>query len=194
MNARIASTMALVVALALVTVPTPSAGQENSRFGVSLFGGVQNTPAAFDVLRSVEYDTGMRFGAALFLRIDEYVAVRGTFAQAGNSGQESGVVTDAVDFTRQYFGADVQVSYPVTPALAPYIFAGGGLVRLDRSAPSYAYDMTEGGALVGLGLRYHIGPALELFAEGQGWIYSRQTVGETQVDRTLNVGLTYQLR
>lgn len=185
---------AVVLLLALLAgLPASSAAQEDARFGVTLFTGLQNTPTAFDVVRSVEYDGGVRLGAGLLLRFDEYVSVRGTFAMSQNSGRETGVVNDEVDFTRQYFGADLQVSYPLSPALSPYVFAGGGMVRIDRSAPSYAYDMTEGAALFGLGARYAVGESLSLFVEGQGWVYSRQTVGETQVDRSVNVGISYQI-
>ena len=183
----------LVVAATLLLMAWPAAiqAQEEGGLGLTVFAGAQNSPTAFDAFRSVEYDAGVRMGAGLVFFIDEYVSVRGSVAFAGNSGRETGAVSEDIDFSRTYYGAELKVGYPMDSGVAPYVFAGGGLVTVDRSSPSYSYDMTEGAGLIGLGASFRVNESVSVFAEGQGWIYSRQTVGGTQIDKTLNVGLTY---
>lgn len=185
--------LVLGAALVLAASARPALAQDDGTVGVMLFTGAQNTPAAFDVFRSTDYDMGVRIGGGLVVDIDQYVGVRGTFGYTSNSGQETGPVTGAIDFQRQYFSAELQLKYPVTPSLSPYLLAGGGLVSVSRESPDYTYDMTEGAATFGLGASYRIRESLSLFAEGKGWIYTRQTVGETQLDRALDVGLVYTL-
>lgn len=181
----------LAGAFLLLATPGASSAQEDGSIGLTVFTGAQNSPTSFDAFRSVEYDAGVRFGAGLVFVIDEYVSVRGSFALANNGGRETGVLSEDIDFSRKYYSAELQVSYPTSPTLSPYVFAGGGLVTVDRSSPSYSYDMTEGAGVFGLGASFRVNESISVFAEGQGWIYSRQTVGETQFDKTVNVGLTY---
>lgn len=177
----------------LLAMPGSTSAQQDEGIGLTIFTGAQNSPTSFDAFRSVEYDAGVRFGAGVIFVIDEYVSVRGTVALSNNTGSESGAVSEDIDFSRQYYGAQVQVQYPATSTLSPYVFAGGGLVTVERSAQSYSYDMTEGAGLFGVGASFRLNESLALYAEGQGWIYSRQTVGDTQLDKTVNVGLTYHV-
>ena len=90
----------------------PGSAQQEGTLGLMLFTGAQNTPTAFDVFRSVEYDPSIRVGAGVILNIDEWVAVRGSFGYAANSGEETGQLSDAIDFSRQYYAAELQLRYP----------------------------------------------------------------------------------
>ncbi|MBI4419367.1 MAG: hypothetical protein HY560_00950 [Gemmatimonadetes bacterium] len=181
--------------LAPLVMVTPAHGQEDEgSLSVSAFAGLQNQPGGFDVFRSVDYGSGKFVGGGLTLGLFRGVAIRGDFAYALSSGQESGAVSEAVDLNRSYYGASVEFRLLTSMGVAPYLLAGGGVVKLRRTAPSYNFNLSESGALLGGGIAYHF-PAspVSVFLQVTEWIYSRTSAGGAQYDTAFGAGLTYKL-
>ena len=125
-------------------------------------------------------------------RLGPNLAVRGDIARAWSSGRETGVLDESVDFDRTYYGVALEGRLPLD-AVTPYVLAGGGLVNVDRSAPSQRYSFDTFGGKLGLGVAYPVGGApIELFVEGTSWFYGRTSTGQgTQTDFALSAGVTF---
>ena len=142
LSSRLLLSSGILAALAV----GPLSAQDDGESALILFGsaGFLNSPEDFDVFRDVAYDGGIQIGGGIGLQLYENVTVRGDFAWVRNSGREAAPVNEDVDFSRVYSGASLEVSLPLDSGVSPYVFGGGGFVSLDRDAPDYAYDVTEG--------------------------------------------------
>ena len=157
------------------------------------FGGFTTDPGGFDVFRDTEFDAAYHIGATLTFRMSPNVAVRSDVSKAWSSGQETTVLAgEGVDFNRIYYGVAVEARFPVS-GVTPYLIAGGGMVTVDRTAPSRNYNFSELAGRVGGGLALPLSDsAFEAFVEGSKWFYGRTSTGEgTQYDTSLSVGLTF---
>lgn len=162
------------------------------QMAVSAFGGFTTDPGGFDVFHQSEFDAGAHVGAALSFRLSQYLAVRGDISRAWSSGHEGGAVNEDVDFDRTYYGVAVEGRLPLS-GVTPYVVGGGGLVNVDRSAPSkkYSFDTLGGRLGAGVAVPFRSAP-IELFVEGNSWFYGRTSTGEgTQTDLSLSAGLTF---
>ena len=191
---RTRASFALVVAIALGASMSPLAAQTPAG-GIALsgFGGFTTDPGGFDVFRDTEFDAAYHIGATLTFRMSPNVAVRSDVSKAWSSGQETTVLAgEAVDFNRIYYGVAIEARFPVS-RVTPYVIAGGGMVTVDRTAPSRNYKFSELAGRVGGGLAFPLsGSSFEAFVEGSKWFYGRTSTGEgTQFDTSLSVGLTF---
>ena len=192
---RIKAGFAVILVVALGALMSPLAAQVSQDGGIALsgFGGFTTDPGGFDVFRDTEFDAAYHVGASLTFRLSPNVAVRGDVSKAWSSGRETTVLEgEVVDFNRIYYGGTVEARFPLS-TLTPYLLAGGGMVSVDRTAPSRNYAFTELAGRVGAGLAYPFsGTSLEAFVEGSRWFYGRTSTGEgTQFDTSLSVGLTF---
>lgn len=182
--------------LMLLLAASPLAAQDASSIIVFGLAGLQNSPADYDAFRSVDYSSGYHVGGGLAIRLYEHVAVRGDFAFASSDGEDNseGAIGESVTFDRSYYGASLELRYPLSAGFTPFAFGGGGLVKVNRDASNYGFDFSEAAALVGVGSFYDLGgsPA-SIFVQGTGWLYQRQTVGGTQFDTVVSAGLAYTL-
>lgn len=180
----------------LVVLSVGSVGaQEGTAIQVSGMAGLLNPPDGFDVFRSVDYGLGRMGGGGLAVNLFPMISVRGDFAYARSSGQEGGVVDEAVTLDRSYYSVSLEFRRPTRAGVSPFGFVGGGLVNLRRSAPSYNFDLTEGGALVGGGVAWVFPDSpLGVFAQVSQWLYSRTSAGGTQYDTSFGLGLSYRIR
>lgn len=181
--------LALLVAMSAA----PLAAQTyDTQVALSAFGGFTTDPGGFDVFRQTEFDPGPNVGAAVAFRLSPNLAIRGDVARAFSSGQETGVLDESVDFDRTYFGVVLEGRLPLD-AVTPYVQAGGGLVNVNRSAPSQRYSFDTLGGKLGLGIAYPLaGSPIELFVEGTSWFYGRTSTGEgTQTDVGVSGGVTF---
>lgn len=196
--------VAAILAVGLLAAASPLAAQDESALMIFGLAGVQNSPAEYDAVRDVDYSAGYHVGGGVALRLYEHVAIRGDFVLASSDGTDTSgsfgeagdisAIDEAVAFDRSYYGASLELSYPLAQGFTPYAFAGGGLVSLTRDAPSYAFDFTEAAALVGIGGLYGLGGSpVSVFVQGTGWLYQRQSVGGTQFDTVVSAGLAYTL-
>lgn len=188
----------VVGALAALTLwvaqPTsPLAAQaDDTQVALSAFGGFTTDPGGFDVFRQSEFDPGAHVGGVLAFRLSPNLAVRGDLARAWSSGREAGVLNEDIEFDRTYYGVALEGRLPLA-SVTPYVVAGGGLVNVDRVAPSRQYSFDTLGGKLGLGVAYPLsGPPLELFLEGSSWFYGRTSTGQgTQTDFAVSGGITF---
>lgn len=192
---RLKLVVGALAALALWVAPSTSALDAqtyDTEVALSAFGGMTTDPGGFDVFRQTEFDPGAHVGGVLAFRLSPHLSVRGDIARAWSTGREGGVVNEDVDFNRTYFGVALEGRLPLD-AVTPYVLAGGGLVNVDRSAPSQRYSFDTLGGKLGLGVAYPMGRApIELFVEGTSWFYGRTSTGQgTQTDFAVSGGVTF---
>jgi len=174
---------------------SPLAAQEVNPIAISLYGGYATDPGGFDVFRNSSFDGGVSYGGSLGFRLAPNVGVRGDIAVAKSSGRETGAVNESVTFDRNYYGVAVEGRFPLA-VVTPYILVGGGMVSVDRRAPSLTYYFSEMAGRAGAGLSFQLpGFPVEAFTEANQWIYERMTTGEgLQMDTILSVGITFSPR
>jgi hypothetical protein len=181
--------------LAAFAAFSPLSAQDDDEGSLSLAGfvGLQNQPGGFDVFRSVQYDAAKLVGGSIVLGLYPALSVRGDFALALSSGQEGAPINESVDLNRSYYGVSLELKIPSTGGISPFVFGGGGMVKLRRSAPSYNFDLTESGAMFGGGIAWQFrdSPA-SAFLQVTEWIYSRTSAGGTQFDTSVVAGLRYR--
>lgn len=181
---------AIVAALAWPAAPL----QAQESFGLYGFGGLTNDPAHFDVERNVDYGSGVLLGGGFRYAVNGFLALRGDVSWIRNAGDETGAVNESVDFDRIYYTGKLEFALPTGSGFSPYVFAGGGLVHVRRTANNYSYAITEAAASAGIGARYQLSSGLGLFAEGIGSLYPRNTVGGNQFDKAAIAGVIFTFR
>jgi len=113
---------------------------------------------------------GYTAGGGVGVQLHRFVTLRGDFHFARNqfrvNQQETGE-----DVNRFFYDAAVQLQYPTSSGLEPYVFAGGGAVTIHQIGTS-GQDKTKGTGTFGLGLNYTV-PAsgVGIFIEGKSWLY-----------------------
>lgn len=187
--------LAALVMVAFSASASPLMAQTSgTSLAFSGFGGFMTDPGGFDVFRDTEFAGARHMGGTLTFRMSPTVAVRTGVSKAWSTGEETGVLKgEAVDFNRTYYGAAVEARFPVSGVI-PYLFGGGGMVTLDRTAPSRNYKFSEVAGHLGAGLAFPLGDdqSFEVFVEGSKWFYGRVSTGEgRQYDTGLSVGLTF---
>jgi hypothetical protein len=159
---------ALATALVLAV---PVAAQERS---VHLFarGGGYNALTNLNDAGSADFKkVGYTVGGGLGVRIHRYVTLRGDFDFARNQFRVDQQQTGQ-DVNRFFYDASVQLQYPTSSGLEPYIFAGGGAVTIHQVGMS-GQDQTKGTGTFGLGLNYTVpGAGVGIFIEGKSWLYN----------------------
>lgn len=160
-------------------------------FGIYILGGLANDPSDFDVEREVDYGTGVAYGGGLSYRFGPLLSIRGDVGRFQNSGDETGFVEEPVDFTRTFYTVKLQLSFEAGH-FTPYVFGGGGLVTLEREADNYGFDFTEATGAFGAGIHFGFpNSSVGVFLEGDGWIYSRNTVEGSQFDTAVLGGMSF---
>lgn len=194
----------IVLVLALLAAATPAAAQEAGSIRLFFSGGFQTAEASIDAARSVDFDAAVQLGGGLALGIHDNIAFRVDAATVTNSGFESGVVNAGVELRRRYLGASLEASFPVTPLVTPYGFAGFGVVNLFRSgdayytdaafsAPVYTWEVSEVAVLGGAGVKLPVMSGLGAYAQVSGWWYLNQAIDEYRIDPVFSVGIDYVL-
>jgi len=186
--------LAVVAVVAFGAPVSPLMAQTSGTvLGVSGFGGFTTDPGGFDVFRDTKFDAAYHFGAALSFRMSPNVVARVDVSKAYSTGEETTALAgEVVDFNRTYFGVAVEARFPVS-GVTPYLLAGGGMVTLDRTAPSRNYKFSEVAGRLGGGLAVPLSDSsVEFFVEGSKWFYGRVSTGEgTQFDTSVSAGLTF---
>jgi hypothetical protein len=183
----------MLVALVMST-PVRAQDDDEGFLALSALVGLQNQPGGFDVFRTVDYAPGKLVGGGLTIGLFPGVSIRADVSLALSSGQQTGVIAESVKLNRSYYGASLELRLPRESGLSPYIFGGGGFIKLRRSAPSYNFDLTESGALLGGGIawRFRESP-VSAFVQVMEWIYPRTSAGGTQYDTSFGAGLSYRI-
>jgi hypothetical protein len=148
---------------------------------------------------NADLETGFNVGGAVAVQVHKYLAIRGDFTFGRSELRTNGVVA-GTHLNEFFYGGAIQVQYPTSSGLTPYVFGGGGAVTIHEENTT-GQNKTKGAGSFGLGLSYRIPRTrLELFAEGSGLVYqhknfSGSTTGfdKTQVDAAYSGGISYRI-
>jgi opacity protein-like surface antigen len=167
-----------VAALAALIAAAPLAAQVDrpDRFVViGLYSGgydhLWNLNDAGNGRGTADFTPGHSYGSTVGVQLNRYVGLHGdfTFAQNRAEGDESFA---GRRFNRFFYGAHVELGYPLAGGVTPYLFLGGGAVTVDELGQDATISpFTKPAAMFGLGFFYPIAGRFEVFAEGKDLVY-----------------------
>jgi len=191
----------ILAALALVAVAAPARAQSTSSTTgavVSVQGGGFTSAVNLNDAGTADFKTGFNAGGALGYQFNPYLAMRGTFtfARAETRGTALPALIMAGTKTNRYFyGAELQLTAPLSGGLSPYLIAGGGAMTFKPDTTPTQSSFTKPAGKVGAGVGFELPNSnVSIFAEGAGWFYKFDEFGfdKTQFDLTWSAGLSYR--
>jgi opacity protein-like surface antigen len=155
----------------LVVLASPVAAQNQALSLFARSGGYNALTNLNDAGSADLKKIGYTVGGGVGVQVHKFVTLRGDFTYARNPLRLNSVETGQ-DVNRFFYDAAVQLQYPTSVGLEPYLFAGGGAVTIHQVGTS-GQDKTKGTGTFGLGLNYTV-PAsgLGFFIEGKSWLYN----------------------
>lgn len=139
------------------------------------------------------FSSAFSFGGGLALQVGTSVALRGgvTYVTTNYIGSTLSLADSGL--TRLYFGGDLQFGWPTEGGFVPYLFLGGGAVRIDPD-DDLLETVTDLAGRVGAGFNRVAGFGA-FFVEVVGWIYRFNSFGfdRAQFDVGLQGGLAFAL-
>lgn len=214
----------VAAALAAMVTSMPLAAQTSRAIMLGVYGGgydhLLNLNDAGGTHGTADFTPGHSFGTTLGVQLNRYVALHGDFTYARNraAGDESFA---GGTFDRFFYGAHIEMGYPLPGGLTPYLFVGGGAVTIDELGSNATISpFTKPAAMLGTGFFYPIAGRFEIFAEGKQLIYkwdrgdfapipgdvmtsegqvyhvsiSTGRLERTQWDMTYTLGVSYRLK
>jgi opacity protein-like surface antigen len=197
MFAQSTAAAALVLSLLIPTLATAQTSQNLDRPTVVLFanGGGNSSLTDLDEAGTASLKTGWTAGGGAGVQLNRYVAIRGTFDYTQADG-ESASPFAGQSLKHYFYGGDVQLRYPATSGLAPYVLLGAGAVTIDNSDNAAFDSFTRLAGKGGLGLEYIIPRSdFGLYAQANSYVYKFDQNGfdKTQVDLLWTGGISYRL-
>jgi opacity protein-like surface antigen len=199
----------LAVAPAFAQATYPEEGRYRER-GPLLYVNGGGFSALTDVTREgLDFGTGYSLGGGLGYQINRYLAIRASFNYARAELETSSGTPapdpyrlEGRDFSKYFYGGDLQIRYPGRTGWAPYLLLGGGAVTVDMPSDTRVKDFTKPAGKVGAGLGYTFpGSGASVFAEYDGWVYKWDNNSlldptvvnrdRTQWDSTWSAGVRY---
>lgn len=189
-----------VVVGALVALPASLPAQDHG-FYLGAFGGGSGklTDLTASGASAANFKSGWALGGIAGVDLSQYFGVRAslTYSKADAQGAASFA---GIPFRRFYYGAALEVRYPVASAFAPYLYVGGGGATIDQTVADTSQSggvgvFSKAAGLAGIGFRYGFGESpFGLFAEAQAAMYKWDQGGfnKTQVDVVYVGGLRYR--
>lgn len=185
-------------ALAVLLLASPAAAQSR---GLVFFahGGGFSPLENLNATGTADIKTGFNVGGGLAIDLHKYVALRGDFDVARGELRLGGAQT-GIHLNKYFYGGALQLQYPTSGGITPYVFGGGGAVTIHEQNTN-GQDKTRAAGTFGAGIRYSLPHSgFGIFAEGAGWVYKHRNVpgstagfDKTQVDALYSAGLSYRL-
>lgn len=197
MFARTTVTAAVLVSLLTPTFAKAQANLSNDRPRLTLFanGGGASSLTDLNSAGSASFETGWTAGGGVGYQLNRYLAVRGTFDYARADAQGSTAIAGQT-LNRFYYGGDVQLRYPTSGGIAPYLLLGAGAVTIDAPDAAGFESFTKLAGKGGLGIEYALPNSdFGLYAQATSYLYDADRNGfdKTQADVLWTAGLTYRL-
>ena len=188
-----------VAVLLAGAVLTSEAVAQDKAISFAVRGGVFNGVTDLDEAGTADFKkTGYNAGVGINLDLTKYFAIRADANLARNELQENDVAT-GLDMSRLFYDAALQVQYPISNGLKPYLFVGAGAVRLHAVGQDLD-DETEFAGTAGLGVSYTVpGTNLALGIEGKSWLYNlpesedNTEFTKTQFEASWNAVIAYRI-
>jgi len=161
---------------------------------VQAFGGGYSHINNLNAAGTAHWNTGFNIGAALGYQATEYVSVQADFTMAQNKAVG---ITSFADkkFNRYYYGAHLELRYPIGETISPYLFAGGGAVTVSERGGTEIANFTKPAGMFGAGFMVALpNSRASVLLEGKGLMYQWDRGGfkKTQLDVGYSVGLAYR--
>lgn len=178
----------------IVALPAPA---QNRALVIGAFGGgythVNNLNAPGSP--NADFRGGYNVGATVGIKLNNLVSLHSDLTFARNRARGISSFAGA-DVSRLFYGAHVELSHGFTPAFHGYVFAGGGVIRVEQASPEQFTPFSKPAGMVGLGAFLSIpGTELDLMLESQSLIYKWDRAGfdKNLWDVTYSVGLAYRV-
>jgi opacity protein-like surface antigen len=197
MYAQSITTAALALSLLAPGIATAQTSQSPDRPTVVFFanGGGNSSLTDLDDAGTSSLKTGWTAGGGAGVQLNRYVALRGTFDFAQADG-ESGTSIAGQTLNHYFYGGDLQLRYPTTSGLAPYVLLGAGAVTIDNPDNASFNRFTKFAGKGGLGVEYTLPRSnFGLYAQASSYVYQFDQNGfdKTQADLLWTGGLSYRL-
>jgi hypothetical protein len=131
------------------------------------------------------------FGGGLALQLNPNVALRGGVTYHRTRYRGSTVSLSDSSATQIVAMADLQIGWPGTSALVPYVYVGAGAVMTDVSDPAYDVSARFGGH-AGLGVN-RVGGLGAWFLEVGGLVYDFKAIGLQRMQFDVEARLGFAL-
>ncbi len=189
-------------ALISLLAAAPARAQDELQRGpgvvLSVGGGGFSPLTELDDSGEVDFATGYSLSGSLAYQFNRHVALRANFTFARSEGRDTTVGISQIrgnQFNRFLYDADIQLGYPLSNGIKPYLFVGGGAMTVDPDTTPDQDSFTKGAGKFGVGLSYQIPRSkVGLYIEGAGWVYNWDRYGfdKTQFDTTWGGGISYR--
>lgn len=189
----LAAALALLLP-ALISAQSPS---DSGRPSLVFFanGGGYSPATDLNSSGTASLKTGWAAGGGAGIQLNRYVAVRAGLDYARSKGDDGSIAFAGQTIRHWFYGADLQLRYPSSSGLAPYLLAGAGAVTINgKNTPTLDDTFTKFAGKGGLGVEYNLPSGFGMFVQGTSYIYKFDRAGfdKTQVDLLWNAGLTYR--
>ena len=158
-------------------------------------GGGNSSLTDLNDAGTASLNTGWTAGGGVGWQFNPYVAVRGAFDFARAEGEGTGNSFSGQEFNKYFYGGDVQLRYPTTSGIAPYVLLGAGAVTIDNADNTAFESFTKFAGKGGAGVEYVVpGSNFGLFAQATTYVYQYDQNGfdKTQADLLWTGGLSYR--
>lgn len=159
------------VAVAAMFAAAPLAAQFERSTVVGVYAGDYSHMVDFNAAGTARFMPGYDLGATAGVQLNRYVALHGDFTFHGCDAQGNASFAGK-NFDLLFYGAHVELGYPLVGGVTPYVFFGGGAVtihELGSAAPLGSFTKPAG--MIGVGFFYPIFGPVELFGEAKNLVY-----------------------
>jgi len=193
---RISYVMCGLLGLLLAT-PALAAEHGGRALLLSANGGAFNALDNLNRDGSADFKSGFGLGGGLTYLMTEHFGVRGNFTFARSQLQDAAApILDRTEVNRYFYDADVQYRHPLRSGWTPYLFAGGGGVRIKPTSNNPSESaFSKGVGKAGLGLSYNVpNSRFAIGGEGTGRFYKwdRDGFDKNQLDALWSGGVSYR--
>lgn len=199
MTNKLTLTVAAVATLALaVPVYAQSSASSSTGATISVEGGGLTSATNLNDAKTADFKTGFNVGGALGWQFNPNVALRGTYTFGRSETRGTGLpasIKEGTKTNRQFYGAELQLSAPLSGGVSPYLLAGAGAVTIKPDTTPSQDSFTKPAGKAGVGVNFNVPNSnVALFVESTGWFYKFDQYGfdKTQFDLTWSGGLTYR--
>jgi hypothetical protein len=118
------------------------------------------------------FTPGHSFGTTVGVQLNHYVALHGDLTLTRNQAEGDASFAGST-FDRFFYGAHVELGYPLAGGVTPYLFLGGGAVTIEELGSGATIgSFTKPAGMFGAGLFYSFfGTRFEVFAEVKDLVY-----------------------
>jgi hypothetical protein len=183
------------VALAAMFAAAPLAAQFERSTVVGVYAGDYSHMVDFNAAGTARFMPGYDLGATAGVQLNRYVALHGDFTFHGCDAQGNASFAGR-NFDLLFYGAHVELGYPLLGGVTPYVFVGGGAVTIHELGSGAALaPFTKPAGMFGAGFFYPIFGPLELFGEAKQLVYRWDRGGTPPVlwDVTTTDGQTHRV-